>query len=227
MRRVRWFDFKTSMDLDRIAKKLAERSFGGDVTDGFIVRSLRDDSLTATYVERNSYRETLLDPFGDEFIQDRISYKTIDFVLYSTFPGLEVFDAPRSILGLNALLSDVLDFDMILLPIQLDVLKWVQRVGDMSPIIVKAIQASGVPLTDGIVGDLVAKSSKNLLDRIDEIPGLGLAQIKKIQVSFPDLTATRGGVFTSNATYASTFEAEPEFIRLVRESLIGVIAESR
>src|SRR3979490_2582417 len=99
MKRVRWFGADWHVSLRTLAAKMRANTFQETSVNGFIVDSVRENTIAGRYIEKVLFQEKIIDPFGDEHVIDRTLYRQLEFNLFQTFPHIELWDSPRSTSG--------------------------------------------------------------------------------------------------------------------------------
>jgi len=166
MTRHRWFQSDWPTPPRTLAKRLRQHSFAGEAQSGFILDRVRDDYLEARYVERYEFQETISDPFGKELTFDRLEYRQTAFRASPGWPGLELIDAPRSPQSLVNELLEATDFALPIVPIAVDVLRWVDAFQEALGIkvVIASAQVGALQLDVGVLAKAVLKGDRDVRD---------------------------------------------------------------
>src|SRR5690242_17695980 len=96
----------------QLGKQLQKAAFTRTSDQGFVVDRLRDDYLEARFVERIAFQQTVKDPFGNNYVVERLDFKEVDFTVTKTFPELELRMPPRGLRGFASELLRASGFSM-------------------------------------------------------------------------------------------------------------------
>ena len=152
MKRVRWFAAEWPVALRTLATKMKSNAFTEESLNGFIIERVRDTFINGRFIEKIAFQETLTTPFGEEQVIDRVLYRQLEFNLFSTYPHIELWDAPRSTQGFVTRLMELGNFAVTLVPLSVDLLSWLSRFQELAQgkVIVDSLQISGLELEKGI-----------------------------------------------------------------------------
>jgi hypothetical protein len=147
---------------------MKSHQFREDSVSGFIIDRVRDGFVNGRYIEKISYQETLTTPFGEEQVFDRVVYRQLEFNLFSTFPNIEFWDAPRSTQGYVSKLMELNNFAVALMPLSIDLLKWVTAFQAViqAEITVDSLQISGLELEPDITARISIGSNKDVREAL-------------------------------------------------------------
>jgi hypothetical protein len=160
------------------------RTFSEESAHGFFVDRVRDDFLEARYVEKIEYTDVVVDPFGKELKFDRVEFRHTLFRASSSVPGLELIDYPRSVQPLMNRLSEAVDFEVAITPVEVDVLKWAmlfQESGDVSADI-DSLQIGSLEIEKGIVAKVLIKGDRDVRVACDALTHDRKFAIEKAQL---------------------------------------------
>lgn len=87
----------TPKQFEKLSDNIARDQFTQATTTGFIVDAARAAWLDARFIQKRSFVETIVDPFGNELKAARISYAQTRFILSKQRPNLVVINPPRSL----------------------------------------------------------------------------------------------------------------------------------
>lgn len=185
--RKRWFSAKWSLPIQTIAVRLKNNKFTNQNANGFIVDRIREKSIEGRYIEKFTFQERIIDPFGDEISLDRVSYQIVDFILFEDFPNVEISNSPRSTNSYTSRLLEICDFDLVITNIEIDLIKWLDNIKVITSekIIVDSIQISDLEIDFGIKAKILVKGDKDVMAALNTLTIGKRYKIEKIQLRLP------------------------------------------
>lgn len=220
MSRVRWLRAQWPASMRTIGNRLKEMPFTEESIDGFTIERIRDDYVEGRFIEKLVYEETLSDPFGNEDTVERTTYRSTAFTLFSTFPYIELRNGQRSIKEFVNQLLQACDFNLVVSPITLNLLEWVDtfqtRVG--TKVIVDSLQASGIELEGGITGKILLKGERDVREAVKGIVGVKRYTLEKIQVKLNFNGKTLCLHLANNGTAKLPLDCNEDLLPLLRQS---------
>jgi len=168
MKSIRWYSAQLPTSIRSLAAKMKAMPFTKESYDGFVIDRVRDKTLEARYIEKYSYQEKIVDPFGGEQAFERTVYRQIEFTLCSEFPQIEIIDSPRSVRPLINKLAAMSGFSMAISPVSADVLKWASLIGKNTgvKVVVDSLQLAGLELEEGVIAKALIKGDKDVRDAV-------------------------------------------------------------
>lgn len=184
MKRFRWFRAEWPSSIRVLAKRIGMRTFNEDAGHGFFVDRVRDDYLEARYIERIEYTDVVIDPFGNELKFDRVEFRHTLFRASSAAPGLELIDPPRSVQALMNRLSEAVDFEVAITPIDVDVLKWAMLFQESRGVSadIDSLQIGALEIEKGIVAKVLIKGDRDVRAACDALTHDRKFAIEKVQL---------------------------------------------
>jgi hypothetical protein len=184
MRRARWLSAKWPISMRTLASRMKSQLFVPESFDGFVIKRVRDDYIEAHYIEKFSYQETITDPFGQNSTFERISYRQIDFTLFTEFPNIELRDAHRSTREFLSKLLELCDFSVTVEPLSIDLLQWVERFESVfeSHVLVDSLQISGIELESGIHAKMLLKGDEDVRPALGRLTKKQKFELEKLQM---------------------------------------------
>jgi hypothetical protein len=229
MKKFRWFNVEWPTSIRTLAKRIKARSFDSGAGHGFVIDRVRDDYLEARYVERISYKDVVTDPFGKELIFERVEFRQTSFRASSFPPGLELIDAPRSTQALMNRLSEVLDFQVAIVPATVDVLLWsnflLRDEGVSSE--VESLQIGSLEVEPGVIAKVLIKGDGDVRAACSSLTGDRKYKIEKIKLRIK--SPCRASVVLS-AVGSAAFSSEDSVEQLIhplRSALVNSGRSSR
>lgn len=221
MKRVRWLKAQWPVSIRTLATKMKAQLFTPDSFDGFVIERVRDDSIEAHYIEKLNYKEIVTDPFGEEATFNRVTYRSIDFTVFSNFPNIELRDAHRNTREFVSKVLELCNFSVAIEPVTVDLLQWVEsfqeRIG--KKVIVDSLQVSGLELESEISAKILLKGTKDVRDALQHLSAKRKFALEKIQVKIP-VGQSAFPIHMSNSGVARIpKEYINDYLRVVRESL--------
>jgi hypothetical protein len=220
MNRIRWLNAQWPSSIRTIGNTLKRMPFTEESIDGFAIERIRDDFVEGRFIEKLVYDEVLSDPFGNEDTVERITYRSTAFTLFAKFPYIELRNGQRSIKEFVNRLLQACDFDLVVSPITVNLLEWVDtfqsNIG--TKIVVDSLQVSGVELERGITGKILLKGERDVRDAVKGIVGEKKYTLEKIQVK---LSLAGKGLclhLANNGTAKLPPDFEDELLPLLRQS---------
>lgn len=205
----------------KLGSRLKEMPFSDEATDGFVIERIRDDFIEGRYIEKSNLREVVIDPFGREGVQERVTYHTTHFTLFSQYPFIELRNSQRSIKEFLGRLLEACNFTLIVRPIRVELLAWAENFQKLIDyqILVDSIQVSGVKLDEGITGKILIKGEKDVRFAIIDILKEKKYSIDRLQLRI-NLSGRNVGIqLGSNGSIKIPSDFTLQFTPLLRTSL--------
>jgi len=146
-------------------------AFTEESLNGFIIERVRDTFINGRFIEKVSYQETLTTPFGEEQVIDRVLYRQLEFNLFSTFPNIELWDAPRSTQGFVTRLMELSNFSATLTPLSVDLLNWISNFQELvqGKVVIDSLQISGLELEKGVTARIQMNGEGDVREALSRI----------------------------------------------------------
>ncbi|MBI5250742.1 MAG: hypothetical protein HY912_14725 [Desulfomonile tiedjei] len=159
-------------------------AFTEDSYDGFVVERVRDTSVEARYIEKITYQETVTDPFGNEEIFDRVSYRQVDFNLFEDFPNIELWDAPRSFQAYVSKLLELSSFSLSISPLRVNLLDWAVafQAELRKQVTIDSMQIAGLELETGVSAKVLVTGDKDVRIALDHFVKGRRYVVEKLQL---------------------------------------------
>lgn len=221
MKRIRWLSAQWPVPLRTIAAKMKANAFTIDSCDGFLVDQVRDSSIEARYIEKLTYQETLTDPFGNEELLDRVSYRLVEFGLFADFPNIELRDSPRSTQSYVSRLLEISDFLLSVSHLQVNLLDWAEAFQNQVDrnIIIDSLQIAGLELEEGVSAKMLAKGNKDVRGALERFIGGKSYILEKLQLRV-QLDRNFASIhLASNASAKMPVELIRDLLPFLRQSL--------
>lgn len=222
MTRHRWLRAEWPITIRTLAKRVRQQEFSENRASGFILDRVRDDSLEARFVERYEYTETVSDPYGKELKFDRLEFRQTAFRATLGWPGLELLDAPRSTQSLVSGLLEASNFELAVLPIDVNVMAWADELQRAlrSEAVIDSLQVAALTVADGVKAKVMLKSEKDVRAACKEIVQGRKHVLEKLQLRVT-VGGTRTTVVLTNGAGAKIdgFDVPVELVEHIRASL--------
>ena len=188
MKRVRWLRAQWPVSMRTLAAKMKMQLFTPESFDGFVIERVRENSIEAQYIEKVSYQEIITDPFGKEDVIDRVTYRHIEFTLFSEFPNIELRDAHRSTREFLNRLLELCSFSVAIEPVTLDLLDWVEafQKNISQQIMIDSLQVLGLELEAGVSAKILLKGDKDVREALQHLSAKRKFVLEKVQVKIPE-----------------------------------------
>lgn len=223
MTRIKYLSAKWPVSIRSLASRLKSSPFSEDSNAGFIIDKTRDGFLDARHIEKYSFTDRQTDPFGQEFITERIAFTETKFSVYASDPLLEVIDPPRGLQAFISKLAEVNSFNVTIAPINVDVLEWLAalEVELNLDMLIDSIQITDLEIEPGTSAKVIIKGERDVRSALKKIANGKKYAIEKARVRYHGLDV--GSIFFSNtASIKCSYDnGDPEFLAKVRRALIG------
>lgn len=221
MSRVRWMRAEWPSSIRTLAKRMKGRAYTEDNTDGFIIDRVRDTYLEGRYVERLTFTERVLDPFGAEQVIERVLYRTLRFSLYEGYPQIELYDMHRSVRGFTNGLLELCQFSLVIEPVKVGLIQWVESFQEIAKckVLVTALQIADLEIEQGVTAKILVKSARDVRRALKELTGRKRYSLEKMQMQY--LVGKKLATVDLSSAGGTKLDEElvDEFIPLLRESL--------
>jgi hypothetical protein len=196
-------------------------AFREDGMNGFIIERVRDNFINGRYVEKIAFQETLTTPFGEEQIFDRILYRQVEFTLFSSFPNIELWDAPRSTQGYVSKLTELNNFNVALAPLSVDLLKWVStfQAKIANAVTIDSLQISGLELEPKVTARVSINAEKDVRDALQRLAKGKSFDLDRVQMKLIHEGQRIAIQLTNSGTAKIDESLVDEFLPALRESL--------
>lgn len=220
--RIRWLAAQWPLPVRNIAQRMKINNFTNYKDDGFIVDRVRDKSVEGRYIEKFSFQEKVIDPFGNESLIDRVSYQTVDFILFDNFPNIEIINSPRSTNSYLNKLLEICDFDLAINCIDTDLSKWAGNFQSTinDKLTVDCIQINDLEFDFGIKAKILIKGDKDVSDAVSRFTRGKKYKIEKIQLRVPMHDTIVLIKLSSNGIANIPDAAIDHFLPLIRSTII-------
>lgn len=227
--RYKWLNVEWPLSIAQLAARMKSMEFNSTQQHGFVIDKVRDDTLEARYVERISYTDTIIDPFGNETSFDRMEYRQSAFRLTKAPPTLEFINSPRSLQAVLSRFSEISDFTVSIEELQVDVLVWAEE-------LLKAVRGAGVldsmqisrlELGNKVFAKVLVSGEKDIKDACAQLIGDRKHTLEKIRVRLH--SPLKGTIVLSNggAATLSIEEVSEHVASLLRGALNLALTEGK
>ena len=117
--RFAFFEVKGLEDIgfDRLSDAVSGNRFNSKSTSGFMVDKRSSNSLESRFVEKVVLTDTLTDPFGNAYSQERIQFNELRFLLRTQRPQLTVWNSNPAFKAFSGRLLELADFRLSISPL--------------------------------------------------------------------------------------------------------------
>ena len=169
----------------KIETEIINNEFKKDSIWGFRVYSRRNDTIQAVYIEKKTYIEKIIDPFGEIQEFNRVTYNQIDFQLSIVPPHILLFQPPREYRKLLNQLAQFADYTIAIDIKVVKLLDWVDLIINQGfKCIVKKANINSINYDKYTSGKLTLVSGVDLKDKIDKLIPNSSYSLKQLSISF-------------------------------------------
>jgi len=164
--KIKWLEIKSDYNVSQFINLFSNNSFNRKSTKGFIIESFTKQEVHTTFIEKKTTQVSIIDPFGNEKIEDRVNYTKIELKLKKLNDiksEILIYDPPRTIKPLFDFLLCETDLDFSISKVDFDINKFISLIkskhGSRS-ITIRSIVAENVFITKDSSAKMTLKSSK-------------------------------------------------------------------
>jgi hypothetical protein len=194
MANLRWYDASIDATILRsLAKAMLADEYTSKRSWGFRVTERRPTYVIGSYHERVTRTDEVSDPFGHVVAYTRVEFRSVEFVLRTTYPAVELRDVGHSTGELFSRLAGYLDHDIVLTSIRPDVVRWLHTLEERGRVEVLALE----------IADLALSASASAVIRVE-----GVSDVRTIVDRFVGKRShrVRRALIRWSAEEATTFE---------------------
>jgi hypothetical protein len=185
--RLKWFKAAriTTDSLRNAAKEMLQWKYSDEAGWGFLLSETRRDSLQGRFIERFILKEDIVDPTGKALHYERILFQETHFSLQSQFPHLELRNSPRSVSTFLNQLGRAFDFDIALVPIEIDLVRFVAALSrKFENVTVSRMTVSDIKLSEGVEAKCAIVGEKDVREHVQTITGRRKFRVTSIGLVF-------------------------------------------
>jgi hypothetical protein len=226
MARILWHRVRWKGTVRELAKGLKRCQFDESIGNGFVVDRVRDDRLEARFIERIAIQRTVVDPFGNESLENRVEYKVGRFSYRKSMPELEMVDFPRHIALFTQRLADAMDFSASFTRVEVDPLAWCSDFQSRSriEIRVRSLSISGLAVGKGVTAIATLSGDVDVREALAKFVGKKSFNLEKVEFQAAD--DTKSTVKLGSAGVASIAGSKfSDMTDALRESLARASSE--
>lgn len=230
MNRVRWFEAVLPMGLRSFAGKLEGFPLTRDGHLGFRLERARKEVLEATYYERFSWTDQVVDPFGGESAIERVGYKTVRFSISKDYPHLELVDPPRGLSSFFSRIAEITNFSTTITPLTIDIAAWTRALRESAGLqfTISGITVSNLNVEENVTGRLtVASSQRDVEEALARLLSRRMYSVQKMQLSIRGHRTQGPLVISSDGTVRSERELNIDVLDALRDTIPLNKSESR
>lgn len=231
MNKVRWLVADMPGSLDQLSARFKDHPFDANQEDseGFRLEFVNNENLLGQHIEKETYIHNVILPSGMEYEEKRSIFTITEFVVFANKSlNLRLNDPPRkSSVFFNALMR-ALDYKFFVEYVDVNVLDWIHKLDhNFDKCIVRALDCSGVQISDGIVGRFAFKGTGDVRRETSKV----LAGRNFFVESAACLARHRGQDYSfelyRSGVLKSTGELNSEVTRIVEDSLSDILRLSK
>lgn len=207
MRRFKWYRAGWPAPIRDLARRLQEKTFQRDSSDGFVLDRVREDYVEGRFIERIEVQEHTTDPFGEQLQFDRVEFRQLGFRVSDARPGLEIIGSSSGSIALVNRLAEATNFRLAVTNCAVDVLKWLSVFRERSGFAgyVDIMQIGKIDLGGGAVARAIVRGKEDVSVASTALTGGRPFMIEKVQfrLAGPEkgsITFSSGGSVTVRVT---------------------------
>lgn len=222
MRRVRWFGVTWPFSMWTLAKRLKELPFEGERTVGMVVDRARQDHVEGRFFEQVIFQETVHDPRGTEYQVERVTFNSLGFRCSTSFPQLQIMDAPRSIKPFLNLLGEATGFESTVDPLSVDLGRWISALQSQCPddFRLDAVRLAEFALNENARARVEILSLRDVREERGGPFQLETRRFDRAQVRFQYLSQPVSLVLSQDSSLRSDTEFPAELADIARSAFI-------
>lgn len=226
--RYRWMDIDWPCSIDQLAARIKTLSFSDTQQHGFIIDKIRSGELSARYIEKITYTDTITDPFGNETVFDRTEYRESAFTVSNESPTLELINPPRSVQALLNRFSEITNFRITIESLKIDVASWATETLATKNISgnLDMIQISKLELKNKAFAKVLISGDTKIQDACSDLIGDRKYAVEKVRIRLNDQYAGTIVLSNTGAATISLNDVDESLSKVLRESLIRTLANS-
>jgi len=221
MNRVRWLSANWPVSMRVLGSRMKDYQFTPDSFDGFVIERIRDNTIEARFIEKIIYSEITIDPFGREETFERVTYRSVNFSLFSEFPHIELRNCQRSTKEFVSKLLELCNFSLSVSSISVNLFDWVEELQQYieQSLYIDSLQLSGLVLEDGVSAKVLLKGNKDVREAVNRLATNKNFNLDKLQVKVR--IAQKIVPIHLNSSGAAMVPSDffEEFLPLIRSSL--------
>ena len=216
------------MSIRALADRLREWTFTESSSYGFLLDRTRDSFIEGRYIERFEFDHVESGPFGRKSTSKRVAHKQVRFVLYDTYPQIELRGVPHDTHGFVNRLIEAGNFKVMTAPVSVDLLQWSeairQRVGE--EVVVDGMHLSNVDFAPSVQSAMRIRGTEDVRATVTAIMGSRRFTVEKIWMKW-DHEGRPMAVTLTNEGAARIKEGGLEAAVLVRSLLAAAGHQTR
>jgi hypothetical protein len=158
-------------------------AFTDERGEGFVLDRSRSDSIQGKFFEKFIFSETTYDPFGGAVSYERITYRSVGFSFYSTYPEITLIDPPRSVKSMMRLLAELLDFSVAISDLRIEPLRWANAFGETNAVMptVTSMELGDLALDENAVAKILLSGAADVQAAANRLVGGRLHTVDRVQ----------------------------------------------
>lgn len=171
----------------KIESEILRNEFNEGSTWGFRVLTRRQHYLQAVYIEKKTFIEKIIDPFGNTSEFERVAYNQMDFQLSITPPQILIFQPPRNYRKLINQLAQCVDYTIAIENRNVKLFDWVKMLINqgIEGVITKA-DIDPIIYDKFTTGKLNLSGNNSLREKIVQLLSGTTYIIKNLKIVFSD-----------------------------------------
>jgi len=151
------------------------------------VLSKRNNYIQAVYIEKLTYLEKVIDPFGGTTEFERVSYQQIEFQLSTFQPNVLIFQPPRNYRKLINQLAQFVDYEIAIETKEVKVFDWIDSIMDIGMTgVVTKVNVDPVNYDKSTVGKLILTGHYDIRERVYQLLAGTSFFVKNAKITFSE-----------------------------------------
>lgn len=185
--RFTFFEVKGLEDIGfgRLSDAVSNNRFHSTSTSGFLVDKRSSNSLESRFVEKVVLKDTSTDPFGNAYIQERIHFNELRFLLRTKRPQLIIWNSNSTFKAFSGRLLELADFRLSITPLGWQPLDVVEKFySEFESVVVYAAFPYPVNITSAVVVRLAFEGSEDVRKHVRSFLKLRKAKFSGLKFQF-------------------------------------------
>jgi hypothetical protein len=185
--RFSFFELKGLEDIGfkSLSDSISANPFGNHSVSGFLLEKRSESFVESRYVEKVVLADTLVDPLGNEYHQERVQYNDIKFELRIQCPQLIVWNTNAAFQSFLGRLLELSDFRLSITPLSWQPLTVVEHFqSKFDSVMVYAAVPYPLSITPSVVVRMSFEGAEDVRKHVRAFPKLKRAKFSRIKFQF-------------------------------------------
>jgi hypothetical protein len=169
---MRWYEANLdAAKLRRLGEEMLRNEYSSLRPWGFRLSERRKDFIIGSYYERIKRIDAIADPFGLVTEYERVEFKSVEFVLRTAFPAIEIYNPSRGVGDFFARIAEYTTYDVSVTPIRADVARWLQAIEARTDAEILGLEIADVALDAQVSGVLKVEGESDVRSAAGKLLG--------------------------------------------------------